>query len=562
MGYSTSENWIYLFEGNLKQIVNERTAERWVELLKQPQTDNNNVRLSLVIYRSRLGVKAEKKTEHAINGDTVLGMEKGSVDQVTNKCNRYIALVLRTQSLLFQTDEKNCLTLYNILKNALRHASWRIYDSVKNAQPVDLALHLTTHFLSTSKVKTVRPDRCWPLSDICQVSCQGRTVSLTMFGANAPAGFRQFTLKNEQIALKCTAEVKARLSQKSEEDYNVYLPAPGDKQLAAPPAGTQDMNRSLSLDNKLSNPNFPHPPRPPKLNDESSRDSDVSNGGLAIDNPMYRSHHELWSSVMSDLVQSPHRTHNKPPLPLPISPRTSDSTTTRPVSSSSAPSSGGKDKTAPPVPARLDKHEFRQSLSMEEGRDRWDKFVSVMGVEEEIAKSKGKPDKYSQSNFASRDAKQITRTSRASIVPKRPLRKPRIQAEEEPDGKTASTESSFSLYTFLFQVWNSQEITADTLGMKLKTWNNFVVYFELLPGDVKDWKVFAERIGMSHMDIQVIDNYGRRFNECATAIVMLFWQQNSHNLKEEYSRPVLLKILQELEREDLIEVVTGQNEEL
>lgn len=67
-------------------------------------------------------------------------------------------------------------------------ASWRIYDSVKNAQPVDLALHLTTHFLSTSKVKTVRPDRCWPLSDICQVSCQGRTVSLTMFGANAPAG--------------------------------------------------------------------------------------------------------------------------------------------------------------------------------------------------------------------------------------------------------------------------------------------------------------------------------------------------------------------------------------
>lgn len=30
-------------------------------------------------------------------------------------------------------------------------------------------------------------------------------------------GFRQFTLKNEQIALKCTAEVKARLSQKSEE---------------------------------------------------------------------------------------------------------------------------------------------------------------------------------------------------------------------------------------------------------------------------------------------------------------------------------------------------------
>lgn len=53
------------------------------------------------------------------------------------------------------------------------------------------------------------------------------------------------------------------------------------------------------------------------------------------------------------------------------------------------------------------------------------------------------------------------------------------------------------LYTFLFQVWNSQEITADTLGMKLKTWNNFVVYFELLPGDVKDWKVFAERIGES-----------------------------------------------------------------
>lgn len=493
----------------------------------------------------------------------MLGLEKGAVDLVPNNSdnsNRYIAVIMRTQSVLFQMDNTTCVKLYDILKSALSHASWRIYENGPNGKPADLALHLTGYYLSTSKVKTLRLHKWWPLSDVRMVTHQGNTVSCTMFSEGVSAGYKQFILKNEQTAGKCKAEIQARIHKNRGTVNNVYFVSPekesselGGKQLAAasPPVSEGRFLSNMEVSSSICTP---------RVSEESNPFfCQIEEGGV-LNNPLYNikgpvspSHHPQPPPLPTGLRAK------KPPLPTAAnlsksaelkSPRTDD------VSSGS--SAEEEKRTAPPVPVRTCKPQFRQSVSMEEGKDRWDKFVSVLGVEEEIAKSMNRPDRYSKKAFVQKEAPtKLTRTARASIVPQRPKEKTYGRNKNQEDKQSA--ESSYSLYTFLFQVWNSKEINADTLGMKLPTWHDFVVYFELLPGDVKDWRVFAERIGMSHMDIQVIDNYSRRFNQCSTAIVMLFWQQNSQNLKEEYSRPVLLKILRELEREDLIEVVEGQS---
>lgn len=562
MGYSANQAFKRLYEGKLIEISQDKkSAERWVEILELPQSDTNNVQhLRLDIYRVRFNVKAEKKADFPIDNSTVLGIERGTVQTDQNDFSRYITIFqVSKPPLRFQMDERICTKMYEILRGALDHCSFRVYQNSPNVKQQDLVVHATSQYISTTKVTQLKVQEHWDLRNVCQVSHHDRCVGITIFGtdlAGSATGYKEFTLKNESFAAKFAAEIGERLSKVAERGSNEYTTGPTVRENFA--TSTPSTSPTLALAHPLQGSNLHISER---VGLSQSKDNVVENVTYAwkLDpSEMAITHHApAWKLDSSKMAVTHH-----PPPPLPKrkpqpEPRRKVEEASHPQPPQGAtPLKKETHNGEPPRPSPRSPT-YTRSNSEGCGIDSWRTFVSHLGVEEEEIASIS----VSKAMYPVRDRcrPEIKRSDRASIVPKRPkARSGDCIKPYGPGGATSQPKSNYSLYPFLFHVWNSEEIIADTLGMSLLTWQDFVVYFELSSSSfttMNDWKGLAERIGMSPVDIQVIDNYSRRFNQCASAIVMLFWQHNAPHLNEEYTRPVLLKILSDLEREDLIDVI-------
>ncbi|KAJ8038164.1 hypothetical protein HOLleu_19166 [Holothuria leucospilota] len=450
-------------------------------------------------------------------------------------------------------------------------SSFRVYQNSPNVKQQDLVVHATSQYISTTKVTQLKVQEHWDLRNVCQVSHHDRCVGITIFGtdlAGSATGYKEFTLKNESFAAKFAAEIGERLSKVAEREVltlktkfavsgsNEYTTGPTVRENFA--TSTPSTSPTLALAHPLQGSNLHISER---VGLSQSKDNVVENVTYAwkLDSSdMAITHHPpAWKLDSSKMAVTHH-----PPPPLPKrkpqpEPRRKVEEASHPQPPQGAtPLKKETHNGEPPRPSPRSPT-YTRSNSEGCGIDSWRTFVSHLGVEEEEIASIS----VSKAMYPVRDRcrPEIKRSDRASIVPKRPkARSGDCIKPYGPGGATSQPKSNYSLYPFLFHVWNSEEIIADTLGMSLLTWQDFVVYFELSSSSfttMNDWKGLAERIGMSPVDIQVIDNYSRRFNQCASAIVMLFWQHNAPHLNEEYTRPVLLKILSDLEREDLIDVI-------